>query len=215
MLRRVPPPKFPRRLVETPWFEAGCPFLRCILQFMAQLGAKIEHPSFGEGVIFNQDGDFWRVFFKDHGEKEFNKDFSGWDIVEEGMDAGSADLSDITTAVEQVFEEHMYRIEQYIEPAPIELGDRWEGGTLIMQPEDADLQAKEVPMDTVFHKIVMVRDRLRVMEQQINAQDKLSDEDKVNLQQYITRIYGSLTTFNVLFKYKEDQFKGASKTDGE
>ena len=191
------------------------PPLLCILQFMAQLGAKIEHPSYGEGVIFNQDGDFWRVFFKDHGEKEFNKDFSGWDIVEEGMDAGSADLSDITTAVEQVFEEHMYRIEQYIEPAPIELGDRWEGGTLIMQPEDAGLQAKEVPMETFFHKIVMVRDRLRVMEQQINAQDKLSDEDKVNLQQYITRIYGSLTTFNVLFKYKEDQFKGASKTGGE
>ena len=182
---------------------------------MAQLGAKIEHPSYGEGVIFNQDGDFWRVFFQDHGEKEFNKDFSGWEVVEEGMDAGSADLSDITTAVEQVFEEHMYRIEQYIEPAPIELGDRWEGGTLVMQPEDADLQAKEVPMETFFHKIVMVRDRLRVMEQQINANDKLSDEDKVNLQQYITRIYGSLTTFNVLFKYKEDQFKGASKSAGE
>ena len=155
------------------------------------------------------------MFFKDHGEKEFNKDFSGWEIVEEGMDAGSADLSDITSAVEQVFEEHMYRIEQYIEPAPIELGDRWEGGTLLMQPEDAGLQAKEVPMETFFHKVVMVRDRLRVMEQQINAQDKLSDEDKVNLQQYITRIYGSLTTFNVLFKYKEDQFKGASKTGGE
>jgi hypothetical protein len=127
------------------------------------------------------------------------------------MDAGSADLSDITTAVEQVFEEHMYRIEQHIEPAPIELGDRWEGGTLTMQPADPDLQAKDVPMETFFHKIVMVRDRLRVMEQQINAQDKLSDEDKVNLQQYISRIYGSLTTFNVLFKYKEDQFRGASK----
>ena len=131
------------------------------------------------------------------------------------MEGAGADLSDITTAVEQVFEEHMYRIEQYIEPAPIELGDRWDGGTLILQPEDSSLQSKEVPIETFFHKIVMVRDRLRVMEQQINAQDKLSDEDKVNLQQYITRIYGSLTTFNVLFKYKEDQFKGSSKGGDE
>ena len=182
---------------------------------MAKLGAKIEHSSYGEGVIFNQDGDFWRVYFKDHGEKEFKKDFSGWDILEEGMDGGSTDLADITTAVEQVFDEHVYRIEQYIEPAPIELGDRWEGGTLTMQPEDSDLQPKEIPLETFFHKIVMVRDRLRVMEQQINAQDKLSDEDKVNLQQYITRIYGSLTTFNVLFKYKGDQFKGVSKSAEE
>ena len=179
---------------------------------MAQLGAKIEHPSYGEGVIFNQDGDYWRVYFQDHGEKEFDKSFDGWTVTKEGMEGGSADLSDITIAVEQVFEEHMYRIEQYIEPAPIALGDRWDGGTLLMQPADDGLQAKEVPMETFFHKIVMVRDRLRVMEQQINAQDKLSDEDKVNLQQYITRIYGSLTTFNVLFKYKEDHFKGASKS---
>ena len=189
--------------------------LRCTLHVMAQLGAKIEHPSYGEGVIFNQDGDYWRVYFQDHGEKEFDKSFDGWTVTEEGMESGSADLSDITTAVEQVFEEHMYRIEQYIEPAPIELGDRWEGGTLLMQPADNGLQAKEVTMETFFHKIVMVRDRLRVMEQQINAQDKLSDEDKVNLQQYITRIYGSLTTFNVLFKYKEDHFKGASKSNNE
>jgi hypothetical protein len=178
---------------------------------MAQLGAKIEHPSYGEGVIFNQDGDYWRVFFAEHGEKEFDKSFDGWTVLEEGMESSGADLSDITTAVEQVFEEHIYRIEQHIEPAPVELGNRWDGGMLLLQPEDTSLQAKEVPIETFFHKIVMVRDRLRVMEQQINAQDKLTDEDKVNLQQYITRIYGSLTTFNVLFKYKDDHFKGASK----
>ena len=208
--------KFPQGLVRRPWrFPAHKRRVRCTLHAMAQLGAKIEHPSYGEGVIFNQDGDYWRVFFLDHGEKEFDKSFDGWTVTEEGMDAGSADLSDITTAVEQVFEEHIYRIEQFIEPAPIELGDRWEGGTLVMQPADSSLQSKEVPMEIFFHKIVMVRDRLRVMEQQINAEDKLTDEDKVNLQQYITRIYGSLTTFNVLFKYKEDQFKGASKSAEE
>ena len=180
---------------------------------MATLGAKINHPSYGEGVIFSQDGDFWRVYFQEHGEKEFNKSFEGWDMVEEGLEDGTVDFSDMTSAIEQVFEEHIYRIEQYVEPSPIELGDRWEGGTVTLQPADQDLQAKDIPMETFFHKIIMVRDRLRVMEQQINAQNKLSDEDKINLQQYITRIYGSLTTFNVLFKTKSDQFRGAGKQE--
>ena len=79
---------------------------------------------------------------------------------------------------------------------------------MILQPEDSSLQSKEIPIETFFHKIVMVRDRLRVMEQRINSSKGLNDEEKVNLQQYITRIYGSLTTFNVLFKNKENQFQG-------
>lgn len=182
---------------------------------MATLGAKINHPTYGEGVIFNQDGDFWRVYFQEHGEKEFNKSFDSWELVEAGMEEGGVDLGDLASAIEQVFEEQIYRIEQHIEPAPIELGDRWDGGTIFLQPGDDGLQAKEVPVETFFHKIVMVRDRLRVMEQQINAQEKLSDSDKVNLQQYITRIYGSLTTFNVLFKYREDHFRGDSKNGAE
>ena len=70
---------------------------------------------------------------------------------------------------------------------------------------------KEIPIDAFFHKIVMLRDRLRVLEQRINSHDKLSDEEKVNMQQYITKVYGSLTTFNVLFKNVEDAFKGSGK----
>ena len=89
----------------------------------------------------------------------------------------------------------------------VTLGHRWEGGTMILKPADDNLKAKEIPIETFFHKIVMIRDRIRVMEQRINSSN-LSDEEKVNLQQYITRIYGSLTTFNVLFQYKEDQFSG-------
>ena len=88
------------------------------------------------------------------------------------------------------------------------MGDRWQGGTMLLQPKDLSLKPKEIPIEAFFHKIVMLRDRIRVLEQQVNAHKKLSDEEKVNLQQYITRIYGSLTTFNVLFKNKEQWFIG-------
>ena len=96
----------------------------------------------------------------------------------------------------------------------VPLGDKWVGGTISLQAADKTLKPKEIPIDDFFHKIVMLRDRLRVLEQNINSHKKLSDEDKVNLQQYITRCYGSLTTFNVLFKNKEQWFVG-DKTSKE
>ena len=95
------------------------------------------------------------------------------------------------------------------------LAQRWQAGTLILKPADAGTKAKEIPVEAFFHKIVMVRDRLRVMEQKINGHPGLSDADKVDLQQYITRIYGSLTTFNILFRDRGDQFVGAKSERDE
>ncbi len=88
------------------------------------------------------------------------------------------------------------------------IADKWKGGNLVLKPGDANLSEKEIPIDTFFHKIVMVRDRIRVMEQKINSSNNLDDQEKVDLQQYLTRIYGSLTTFNVLFKNQSDNFVG-------
>lgn len=91
------------------------------------------------------------------------------------------------------------------------LADRWEGGSMVIQPRDPSLQAKEIPLDTFFSKIVMIRDRLRVLEQKINAHKGLSAAEKVDLQQYITKSYGSLTTFNLLFRERADGFTGAKE----
>ncbi|MCL1821876.1 MAG: hypothetical protein FWG22_03535, partial [Prolixibacteraceae bacterium] len=90
----------------------------------------------------------------------------------------------------------------------VEMGEKWKGGVMDLKPANAELKSKEVPIETFFHKIVMVRDRLRVLEQNINSHPVLTDQDKVDLQQYITRIYGSLTTFNILFAEKDDYFVG-------
>jgi hypothetical protein len=113
-------------------------------------------------------------------------------------------------AVEQ---DHLTALVRAIVREEVELGsakiaDKWIGGKLILRPGKPGLQEKEVPIDAFFHKIIMLRDRLRVLEQQINTNDKLSEPEKIQLQQYITRCYGSLTTFNVFFKDQKDQFVG-------
>lgn len=170
------------------------------------IGAKISHPNYGEGVVFGMDEYKYRIFFKEHGEKELGKAFDGYQLLEAAPAVSSAvELEDVVSAVKNVFD-MFYDVTEIVD-----LGDKWEGGTMLLQPKDTSLKPKEIPIETFFHKIVMLRDRLRVMEQKINAHPSMTDLEKVDLQQYITRIYGSLTTFNVLFKNKMDQFVGEKK----
>lgn len=175
------------------------------------IGAKISHPQFGEGVVFGMDEYKYRIFFKEHGDKELGKAFDGYVLIEAAPAVSSTvELEDVVDAVKNVFD--MY----YDVTEIVEIADKWDGGTLVIQPSDSSLKGKEVPVEVFFHKIVMLRDRLRVLEQKINAHPKLSDGEKVDMQQYITKIYGSLTTFNVLFKSKKDWFVGeTSKSDSE
>ncbi len=99
-------------------------------------------------------------------------------------------------------------LREALHESDVRLAPKWEGGTVVLKPADAALQPKELPVDALFHKVVMVRDRLRVLEQRVNAHPKLTDADKVEMQQYITRCYGSLTSLNLLFAEKDDQFVG-------
>lgn len=178
---------------------------------MIGIGAKISHPSYGEGVIFGVDGDFWRIYFREIGEKSISKEYDQLEVKEPGQDLSQPDVSDIMTAMEHVLDDFSEKLRGEDRPETVEIGDRWDGGMLILQPAEAGLKAKELPIETFFHKIVMTRDRLRVLEAKLNANELLSDANKIELQQYITKIYGSLTTFNVLFRYKEDWFVGEKK----
>lgn len=175
------------------------------------IGAKVEHPQFGVGIVTNKTLTTTRVFFLNRGDKEIANSFQGLKLVEPSAlsdtDANQGGGSQISLAdLEKVFTNVMKRYADF--PELVELGDKWKKGTMILKPGSPDLKPKEIPIDAFFHKIVLIRDRVRVMEQRINSNDKLEDEEKVNLQQYITRIYGSLTTFNVLFKHKEQYFVG-------
>jgi hypothetical protein len=164
-------------------------------------GSRVKHKEYGRGVVVQAWSDSYEICFIDDGVKEVPVD-EELELIEFVADDNDR-LS--FTRVEDELIKILRRFSDIQEN--VELGSKWNGGMLILKPGNPDLQNKEIPIETFFHKIVMVRDRLRVMEQRINA-SKLSDEEKVNLQQYITRIYGSLTTFNVLFTHKEDQFSG-------
>lgn len=170
------------------------------------VGSRIKHPEHGLGVVIATHKRAYDVCYVEKGIKGLLKD-GNFDVIEAIESEYSVSFSEAEDALIKILREWSDVTEV------IHIADKWEGGNLVLQPADRSLQAKEIPIDTFFHKIVMLRDRLRVMEQKINAHSKLSDTEKVEMQQYITRIYSSLTTFNVLFKLKADYFVGDSTKD--
>ncbi len=170
------------------------------------VGSRVQHPEHGAGVVVHVHKRAYDICFITKGMKAILKD-TRMDVVEALESEYSVSFNEAEDALIKILREWSDVTEI------IHIADKWQGGMLILQPSDKGLQQKEVPVETFFHKIVMLRDRLRVMEQKINAHPKLTDADKVEMQQYITRIYGSLTTFNVLFKHKADYFTGESAKD--
>jgi hypothetical protein len=168
------------------------------------IGSRIDHPEHGKGVVTNVDSKMYWVTFIESGLETIPVD-EEFEVIE----ASDDDLDTVSFyEVEKSLREILKKWSDASEIVP--LADKYKGGTMILQPKDPNLSNKEIPINTFFHKIVMLRDRLRVMEQKINSSATLEDQDKVDLQQYITRCYGSLTTFNVLFNNNSQHFKGDS-----
>ncbi len=167
------------------------------------IGTRLQHMQYGPGVIVGVRFATYIISFITYGVKEIDKtDPKLEEIIPENVTVELETISEVERSLLKIL--RLWGSASEI----VLLGDRWKGGTMLLQPADKTQKPKEIPIDVFFHKIVMLRDRVRVMEQQINAHKLMTDEDKVNLQQYITRIYGSLTTFNVLFKNKENWFIG-------
>lgn len=167
------------------------------------IGSRVRHSEWGVGIVVQVTSDDYMITFVNHGNKQMSKQTDDLEIIE--LVEPSQDLISLQQ-VEETLGNMLASLTDTQEV--VDLGDKWIGGKLVFHPGNPDLKPYELPVDSFFHKIVMVRDRLRVMEQRVNS-SKLTDEEKVNLQQYITRIYGSLTSFNILFKYREDGFKGS------
>ncbi|UEG50706.1 hypothetical protein LK994_04365 [Ferruginibacter lapsinanis] len=167
------------------------------------IGTRLQHTQHGPGVIIGVKYATYIISFINYGIKEIDKtDTHLEEIIAENATVELETTSDVERSLLKIL--RLWNGVSEVVP----LGDKWKGGTMLLQAADKTLKPKEIPIEDFFHKIVMLRDRLRVLEQNINSNKKLSDEEKVNIQQYITRCYGSLTTFNVLFKDKEDWFVG-------
>ncbi len=169
------------------------------------IGLRVRHPQYGVGTVKTIAEKTAEVRFED-ALRTIDPDLSGVTAAEPSATIAGLDVP-LKQFVESAVESVIGRLGFEKPDAVIEqLGARWHKGRAVLHPADPALQTKEIPMEVLFHKIVGIRNQLRVLEQKINAHPQLTDGEKVEMEQYLTRCYGSLTTFNLLFKDKEDQF---------
>ncbi|HEU5126060.1 MAG TPA: hypothetical protein VFW05_18575 [Verrucomicrobiae bacterium] len=169
------------------------------------VGMNVRHPQYGIGVVKTISESTAEIQFPD-GRRTIAPEAAGIEPAEPQAAVSSLNVP-LKQFIEQTLDAALGKLGLEKPDADVgKLGARWHGGKAVLHPADPTLQTKEIPLETFFHKIVGMRNQLRVLEQKINAHEKLSDGEKVEMQQYITRCYGSMTTFNVLFKEKEDQF---------
>lgn len=166
------------------------------------VGSRLNHPAFGVGVVIKLYAISYDVCFMLHGIKQVGKNYDKWEVIEHIPAEETITYSDAEKSLLRILKNY-----NLVQDNP-DIGDKWKNGLLILQPFDKALKSKEIPIETFFQKIIMTRERLRVMEQKINNHKGLTEEDKMIFQQYLTKIYGSLTTFNILFDKKEHYFVG-------
>lgn len=164
------------------------------------IGSRIKHDTHGLGVVINIKSDGYEVTFVEDGIRIVKLD-AAFEVIENaGFESDKVSIFDMERSMTKILQKWMDATEI------VPIADKWKGGKMILEPGKTGLSSKEIPVGTFFHKIVMLRDRLRVMEQKINSSE-LDDQTKVDLQQYISRCYGSMTTFNILFKDTDQHFK--------
>ena len=170
------------------------------------VGMKVKHPEYGIGTVKSVSEHMADIRF-DSGLRTISPEQSNLEPAEAQVEISGLNLP-LSTLIAETVNAMVDKLDLKQDDAVVEeLAHRWQKGSLVLRSADASLQAKEVPLETFFHKIVMMRNNFRVLEQKINGHPQLTDADKVEMQQYISRCYGSMTTFNILFKNEDDQFR--------
>lgn len=178
-----------------------------------RVGMRVRHPSYGTGTVKAIDELSATVLFDDTVRRQLSPEASGLQPAE-----AHAAVSGLEVPLSQFIQETVRAVADHLgmEDPNVhrqDLAVRWHGGKVVLHPSDPTLATKEIPIDVFFHKIVMMRNNLRTLEQRINASERLTETEKFDWQGYITKCYGSMTTFNVLFRRKEDQFTSKGGED--